>query len=584
MNIQLKERVEGDPVLDEQVIVATRAHRARSQGLGIDVDGVSRRVAIRRRGHITVLHDVSFAVGRGELIAIVGPSGAGKTMLLETVAGVAPATTGTVRFDGVDLHANLRQFRAVIGYVPQDDIIHADLPLRHTLRYAARLRLPSSTTAAEIDDAVRAALDTVGLTEQAEIRVGSLSGGQRKRASIAVELLTQPRVFFLDEPTSSLDPAASAQLVDHLRQLADRSTTVVFTTHSIDDLAACDRIVFMTRGGGVGFVGTVEEALREFRVGSLQELYLRLAEGSATPYTPRPTGAVPEPTAHFVDDKRRLVANGLTQWAVLTRRTLETLVRNPLTLAILLGSPVLVVGMFALLFRPGAFDFRNPSPSSMVMIGFWVVFAAFFFGITYGLLQICTEHTILRRERLVGLRLGAYVASKVTVLVPFLFVVIVAMLGVLRQLDRLPPRPLSTYASMATGLLLCAIAALGLGLLSSALVRDVAQATLALPMLSFPAVLFAGAVLPVHLMAKAGAALSVVMPSRWAFDAIGHDLGARRILAHGGSPLGPPLLASFGDAGRLSTPTYWLILTSFVLVFLLATWGVLVHTTGRPPR
>jgi hypothetical protein len=172
----------------------------------------------------------------------------------------------------------------------------------------------------------------------------------------------------------------------------------------------------------------------------------------------------------------------------------------------------------------------------------------------------------------------------VTVLVPFLFVVIVAMLAVLRQLHRLPPRPLSTYASMATSLLLCAIAALGLGLLTSALVRDVAQATLALPMLSFPAVLFAGAVLPVHLMAKAGAALSLVMPSRWAFDAIGHDLGARRILAHGGSPLGPPLLASFGDAGRLSTPTYWLILASFVLVFLAATWAVLVHTTGRPPR
>jgi ABC-type multidrug transport system ATPase subunit len=584
MNTQLQERREGDLVLDEQVPVTAPAVGARSPGFRIDVDGVSRRVAVRGRGHITVLNDVSFAVRPGELIAIVGPSGAGKTMVLETVAGVAPAASGSVRFDGIDLHANLRKFRGVIGYVPQDDIIHADLPLRHTLRYAARLRLPSSTTAAEIDDAVRAAIDTVGLNEQAEVRVGSLSGGQRKRASIAVELLTEPRVFFLDEPTSSLDLAASAQLMAHLRQLADRSTTVVFTTHSIDDLGRCDRIVFMTRGGRVGFVGTVEEALQEFAVGSLQELYVRLAEGSPTPHTTRPTEPVPAPTAHAVEEKRRPVANGLTQWAVLTRRTLETLLRNPLTLAILLASPVLVVGMFAILFRPGAFDFRNPSPSSMVMIGFWVVFAAFFFGITYGLLQISTEHTILRRERLVGLRLGAYVASKVTVLVPFLFVVIVAMLAVLRQLDRLPARPLSTYASMATSLLLCAIAALGLGLLTSALVRDVAQATLALPMLSFPAVLFAGAVLPVHLMAKAGAALSLVMPSRWAFDAIGHDLGARRILAHGGSPLGPPLLASFGDAGRLSTPTYWLILASFVLVFLVATWAVLVRTTGRPPR
>jgi hypothetical protein len=137
---------------------------------------------------------------------------------------------------------------------------------------------------------------------------------------------------------------------------------------------------------------------------------------------------------------------------------------------------------------------------------------------------------------------------------------------------------------MATSLLLCAMAALGLGLLTSALVRNVAQATLALPMLCFPAVLFAGAVLPVHLMARAGALLSTVMPSRWAFDAIGHDLGARRILAHGGSKLGPPLLTSFGNAGRLETPTYWLILGSFAVVLLVATWGVLVRTTGRPPR
>ena len=253
--------------------------------------------------------------------------------------------------------------------------------------------------------------------------------------------------------------------------------------------------------------------------------------------------------------------------------------RNPLTLAILLASPALVVGMFAILFRPGAFDFRDPSPSSMVMIGFWVVFAAFFFGLTYGLLQICTERTILRRERLVGLRLGAYVASKVTVLVPFLLVVIVVMLGVLRLLDRLPNRALSTYASMVVGLLLCAIAALGLGLLTSASVGNVAQATLALPMLCFPAVLFAGAILPVHLMARAGAALSLMMPSRWAFEAIGHDLGARRILGHGGSRLGPPLLASFGDAGTASTGTYWLIPAAFAVVFLVATWVVLVRST-----
>jgi hypothetical protein len=220
----------------------------------------------------------------------------------------------------------------------------------------------------------------------------------------------------------------------------------------------------------------------------------------------------------------------------------------------------------------------------MVMVGFWVVFAAFFFGLTYGLLQIVTERSILRREHLVGMRLGAYVASKVTVLLPFLLLVIVGMLGVLRLLDRLPSRPLPTYGSMGVGLLLCAVAALGLGLLTSAAVGNVPQATLALPMLCFPAVLFSGAILPVNLMAATGAAFSVVIPSRWSFEALGHDLGARHILAEGGSPLGPPLLASYGDAGTQSTGTYWLILGAFAVVFLIATWAVLVRSTRRSAR
>ncbi len=577
MTTHLNERVELGIRLPLAEEAALPAANAQPHGFCVRVDALSRSVTVRGGRDISLLDAVSFTVAPGELVAIVGPSGAGKTMLLEAIAGIAPTSAGSVSFDGIDLHANLRKFRGVIGYVPQDDIIHTDLPLRHTLRYSARLRLPSSTSAAEVDEAVRASIEAVGLTDRADVRVGALSGGQRKRASVAVELLTEPRVLFLDEPTSGLDPATSAELIGHLRELADRSATVVFTTHSVADLAHCDRVVFLARGGRVGFVGTVDEALEHFEVSSVPELYRRLADGKTKAYAPGTATTRPMAGTAMTNTKKRPVANAYTQWKVLTQRTLETFLRNPLTLAILLASPVLVVAMFAVLFRPGAFDFRSPSPSSMVMIGFWIVFAAFFFGLTYGLLQICTERTIVRREQLVGLRLGAYVASKVTVLVPFLLVVIVAMLGVLRLLDRLPARSIATYASMTIGLLLCAVAALGLGLLTSALVGNVAQATLALPMLCFPAVLFAGAILPVHLMAKAGAAISVVMPSRWAFEAIGRDLGARRVLAHGGSKLGPPLLASFGNAGTASTGTYWLILAAFALTLLVATWGVLVR-------
>src|SRR3954471_9237619 len=261
--------------------MATRPAAPLATGFGIDIDGVTRQVHERRRGVTTLLDDVAFSIAPGELVAIVGPSGAGKTTLLETIAGVAPATDGLVRYDDVDVHANIRSFRGVIGFVPQDDTIHADLPLRHTLHYAARLRLPSWTPAAEIDEAVLDAIATVGFTEQSDVRVGALSGGQGKRANIAVELLTDPRVFFLDEPTSGLDPSTSADLIAHLRTLADRSVTVVFTTHSVEDLAVCDRVVFMARGGRAGFVGTVGAAVRHFGVDSVPELFRRLADGSA---------------------------------------------------------------------------------------------------------------------------------------------------------------------------------------------------------------------------------------------------------------------------------------------------------------
>jgi len=152
-----------------------RTDAAHHDGFAVEVDGASRRVKERGRQLTTLLGDVTFSIAPGELVAIVGPSGAGKTTLLETMAGVAPATDGSVRFDGLDVHANLRTFRGVIGFVPQDDTIHADLPLQHTLHYAARLRLPSSTPAAETARAVVEAMATVGLAGQAGVRVGAFT-------------------------------------------------------------------------------------------------------------------------------------------------------------------------------------------------------------------------------------------------------------------------------------------------------------------------------------------------------------------------------------------------------------------------
>jgi ABC-type multidrug transport system ATPase subunit len=525
---------------------------------GVEIVAVGLRKTVK--GGVQVLNDVSLAVRPGELVAIVGGSGAGKTTLLEALAGVRPADEGGVWFDGVELYRNLDAFRSLLGYVPQEDIIHAELPLERTLRYAARLRLPASVPDPEINARVGDALTTLELAERADVRVGALSGGQRKRASIAVELLTRPHVFFLDEPTSGLDPATGAELLRVLRGLADGGSTVVFTTHAVHDLARCDRVVFLARNGHLAFAGTVPEALRYFGVERIEDVYERLAEQTPEEWgrrfgDHRGDGAIAPPAKSSDRPRERVRPGFVRQWSVLSRRTFETLARNRLTMAILLGSPALVVAMFAILFRPGSFDFDHPSPSAIAMILFWVTFGAFF-GLTYGLLQIVTEQAILRREHLVGQRLSAYLLAKVTVLLPFLLVVVVLMLAVLRALDRLPAASTTTYLTVGVTLALDAAAALTLGLLTSAAVGNPAQATLALPMLCFPAVLFSGAILPVHV-----------------------DL-----LAHGGSPLGPPLLQAYGNAGTQTTSLYWLYLAAFAAVFFLGAWITLVRRCSSGTR
>src|SRR3954471_4429393 len=546
------------------------AELLRGRGVRVEARGLSKRVAEDRQ----VLHDVNLSIEPGRLVAIVGGSGAGKSTLLDALAGVRPADQGTVLYDGQDPNLDLAAWRSSLGYVPQDDIIHTELSVAATLRYAAKLRLPAATTEADRERAVAETLDALDLNARADVRVGALSGGQRKRVSIGVELLPGPRLFFLDEPTSGLDPPTSAELLRLLRRLADSGRTIVLTTHAMQDIDICDEVIVLARDGHLAFAGSAEQARDHFQVATAEEIYERLA-GEATPaewahrFRPAPateasagTGTAGPPRADRI--------GALRQWAVLTRRNAEILVRSKLTLAILLGSPLLIVAMFVVLFQPGAFAFADPSPNAMIMIIYWVAFGGFFFGLTYGLLQICTELPILRRERLIGLRAGPYVLSKAAVLLPVLVVMSVLMLGVLRLFDRLPDAGAAAYAALLLTLILDAVAALALGLLTSSAVSGPAQATIALPMLCFPQVLFSGAILPVPIMATAGAVISYGMADRWAFEGMGHELELERVLSHGGSSLGPPLLAQYGDTFSNGIWLDWLILGGMAAVFLVA--------------
>ncbi len=512
-------------------------HRIEARGVGQRAEGRA------------ILEEVSLRVEPGELVAIIGASGAGKTTLLETLAGIRPPAEGEVRRKGL------------IGYVPQDDVVHKELPLRKTLVYEARLRLPKGASRQERDQAVRRVLNDLHLTAVQHQRVRDLSGGERKRAAIGVELLTRPEVFFLDEPTSGLDPVAAQEIMRLLKGLAGAGTTVVVATHNPPDVAHCDRVAVLSPQGGLAYFGTPDEALAHFGASTVDQIYVSLDGRSDREWRL----SAPEET-RTAGPK----IGAVRQWALLTRRTSEILGRGRLTVAILAGSPVMVLAMFAILFKPGAFDYAHPNPGTTVMVLFWIAFGGFFFGLTYGLLQICTEAAVLRRERLAGLSATAYVLSKVAVLLPLLAVVDALMLAVLRALDRLPAKDIGTYAQVFVTLALSSAAALTLGLLISAAVTDPAQATLALPMLCFPQVLFVGAILPVPVMAAPGQWLSYAMSNRWAFEGLGHSLGVADLWAHGRSALGPPLLASYQDTFSRSAATDWLILAGLTALFLAA--------------
>jgi len=536
---------------------ARHGNNLRHVGVGITAVALSKR----HRNGATALDAVSVSIQPGRLTAIIGPSGAGKTTLLAALSGITPTDTGTVTLSG---GAGAR-----IGFVPQDDILHGELPLRRTLRYAAALRIPGP--AAALDDAVSFAMDMLGLTGLDDVPVHALSGGQRKRASIACEILARPAVCFLDEPTSGLDPAAATALITHLRRMTARGSTIVFTTHSVTDIEHSDDVIVVAPGGRVVAAGGPADVLTRVQASDFSDLYARVA-GSAHPrsapaHAPkrqpgRNRRSRPRPT----DDHR---PSAVSQWLVLTRRAFDILTRNRLTLAILIGSPSEEITMFAVLFRLGA---AGSDAAAAVQVAYWLSFAGFFFGLTFGLLQVCTEVAVLRRERQSGIRIGAYLASKIALLLPVLLVVNAVMIVTLRVLNRIPalsPRELLTlFATTA----LDALAALCLGLLASAAVTTTAQAALALPMLCFPAVLFSGAMVPLPVMAGAGRAIAAVMSDRWAFEGIARHL-------HVSTVTGPT--SPYAGLGASSSLTYWTLLGAFAAVFAAGAYVTIRRRAAR---
>ena len=494
----------------------------RSAAVGLPVVAMGAEVTVDQT---TILQPTSLQLRPAELVAVIGASGAGKSTLLKALAGVIRLSSGRVLAGGEDIAQRLTE----IGYVPQSEIVHGELTAREALDFSAQLRLPSDTSYEERAQRVERVLDQLAILDRAHVRVGSLSGGQRKRVAVGVELLHRPGAMFLDEPTTGLDPGLERRTMELFRTLADRGQTVAVVTHATASIELCDRVIVMGEGGRVRFDGTPAELLSSFGIDSFDEAYGLVDPRPDEPMTQRHPNAHSLPVLPPIRGMReRPIQQPLGfQTRVLARRygTLVTRNRSHLRSA-LIQVPVLAV-LTALLFKSDVFMRTDgghvPTAAKAAQMMFLMVTVAVWLGAIYAAREIVKERSVVSRELAIGVSPVAYLLSKLGILV-----CLVSVQTVVFGLIVIGMRPLHAASGAGTQLLLILAVSgcLGIliGLLVSAFSRSEDQATGLIPLVLIPQLLLGGAIVTLHEMSGAMAMLANAIPARWAFAAAGHGI------------------------------------------------------------
>jgi ABC-type multidrug transport system ATPase subunit/pSer/pThr/pTyr-binding forkhead associated (FHA) protein len=506
-------------------------------------------------GQIKLLDDVGLTIQPNEFVGLLGPSGAGKSTLMDSLNGMRPASSGYVLINNLDLYRHLDSLKQSIGYVPQDDIIHRELTVYRTLYYVARLRLSRDVSTKEIDQIINEVMDVTGLSERRDVPVAQLSGGQRKRVSIAVELITKPSVIFLDEPTSGLDPATEEKIMKLFRQIAESGRTVILTTHAMENVKLFDKIVVLMRGKLV-FYGGPQEALAHVKAESFKDLYDKLEDPvneqiAAMPALPpnasksqkqafkqqreqiaehvadqwkikfqnteqyrrnvvEPLSVLPRDGRTAAPPKRHpSVFDQVRQWGTLTRRYLEVLSRDKFNLLILFAQAPIIAFLTYLVV-----GHKLPRDFPYFVLGL----VALWFGTSVASREIIRERPVYTRERMVNLGLMPYVWSKIFVLaliVAFQCVMLFGSIKILHYLGIMSVPGWLVPQLVIVGL--TAMVGIALGLFVSAIVKTSEMATSLVPLILIPQILFSGLV---GVPAGASKAIGTLMPATWAFDGL----------------------------------------------------------------
>ena len=524
-----------------------------------------------------LLDNISLVIEPGEFVVIFGGSGSGKSTLLDTLNGRRPASSGQVLYNGTNFYTAFDMFRATIGYVPQQDIVHRRLKVRRALEYAARLRLPPDTAPAEIASYTDEVLKSVRLQEQAELAIDTpapLSGGQLKRVSLAAELIAKPSVLFLDEVTSGLDAGTDRQMMQTFAELADSGKTLICVTHTLENIAACDLVALLHRGR-LAYYGPPREVCGYFNIERLSDIYETLdtqtpehwaAQFERSSYqqryvTARMSSQAQAPSASHTTQASTIPPVRTRFWsqtAILTRRNIDLLLADKRNLAILLLQAPLIGGVVGTVFNTrGALAAQAVAQSQ---IAFMLVLSAIWFGCLNSAREIVKELPVYLRERSVNLKLWPYLLSKLGPLAVICVIQAALLLCVVTSLIALPGEFLARLGLLT----LTAFAATTMGLAISSFVDSNDKAIGLVPILLIPQVVLSNAVARLDGISRWVAKFTMV--SYWAYDALKSTLSAAVLAVTDASGAAVvPVLGSFGQ----SVCVIALMAASFIALALL---------------
>ncbi|MFD4247766.1 FHA domain-containing protein [Streptomyces sp. NPDC058525] len=514
-----------------------------------EVSFSARHLTVTVDGGKQILKDVTFGVPEKSLIGVIGPSGSGKSTLLKALTGYRPADQGDVLYDNRNLYKQFAELRQRIGLVPQDDILHKELKVSTALKYAAKLRFPGDTAESEREARINEVLRELKLDIHKDKKITSLSGGQRKRVSVALELLTKPSLIFLDEPTSGLDPGMDRDVMQLLRALADDGRTVLVVTHSVAELAICDKLLVMAPGGSVAYFGPPDEALNFFGYTTWADVFSSFENYRDYDWAGRWKGSqhyqlyaadidavAPQSVAMPpVQQMRPPKPQGWgSQLWTLIRRYVSVIASDKGFMGLMLILPA-VLGVVSTVI-PATFGLAPPTPPSqfngdagtiMLILAVGMCFS----GAANSVRELIKERVIYERERATGLSRSAYLMSKVIVLG-----VITAIQGVIICGIGFAPRDLPVEGLlMPPAVELCvSVIALGFtsmmfGLVISSLVKTSEKTMPLLVMFAIVQVVFTGILFQVY-DSPGLEQFAWLMPSRWAVAAAGTTLNLGKLM------------------------------------------------------